>query len=179
MKEFSNKEVIIIAGPSASGKSYIIRQLKTTKKNKLKFKIFRKLSINPRKSKSYISISALINSSKKPKHIRKMNKKIIFIHFDLTGRYQKQKRQLLLQVSKNCKKIKILTVNTPFKIWLERMQNRFSLELTSIHKNDATTIFKLSKYFYHLAEWKYNLIYKEWSDFTARIAPNKKFLVDN
>ena len=97
MKEFSNKEVIIIAGPSASGKSYIIRQLKTTKKNKLKLKIFRKLSINPRKSKSCISISALKNSSKKPKHIRKLNKKVIFIHFDLTGRHQKQKRHLLLR----------------------------------------------------------------------------------
>ena len=179
MKEFNNKEVIIIAGPSASGKSYIIRQLKTTKKNKLKSKIFRKLSINSRKSKSCISISALKNSSKKPKHIRKLKKKVIFIHFDLTGRHQKQKRQLLLQVSKDCKKIKILTVNTPFNIWRERMQNRFRLNLVSIHKNDATRIFKLSKYFYFLAEWRYNLIYREWSDFTASIAPNKKFLVDN
>ena len=112
MKEFSNKEIIIIAGPSASGKSYIISQLKTTKKNKLKFKIFRKLSIKSRKSKSYISISALKNSSKKPKHIRKLNKKIIFIHFDLTGRHQKQKRQLLIQIAnsfimqKNLQKVK-------------------------------------------------------------------------
>ena len=179
MKELRKKEVIIVAGPSASGKSYIMRQLKTKKKNQFKSEIFRKLNINPRKSKSCISISALKNSSKKPKHYRKLKKKIIFIHFDLTGRHQKQKRQLLLLAAKNCKKIKILTVQTPFNTWRERMQNRFNQNLTFNHKNDATKIFRISQYFYLFAELQYKLIYKRWAKLSTIIAPNKSMSINN
>ena len=179
MKELRKKEAIIVAGPSASGKSYIMSQLKMKKKNQFKSEIFRKLNINPRKSKSFISISALVNSNQKPKHYRKLKKKIIFIHFDLTGRHQKQKRQLLLLVAKNCKKIKILTVQTPFDTWRERMQNRFNQNMTFNHKNDATKIFRISKYFYHFAKFEYYLIYENWVKFSTTMAPIKSIKVDN
>ena len=179
MKELRKKEVVIVAGPSASGKSYIMRQLKTKKKNQFKSEIFHKLNINPNKSKSCISISALKNPRKKPKHYRKLKKKIIFIHFDLTGRHQKQKRQLLLLAAKNCKKIKILTVQTPFNTWRERMQNRFNQSLTFNHRNDATRIFGISKYFYFFAELQYKAIYKEWENLSTIIAPNKSISVNN
>ena len=179
MKELRNKELIIVAGPSASGKSYIMRQLKTKKKNQFKSAIFHKLNINPRKSKSCISISALKSSSKKPKHYRKLKKKIIFIHFDLTGRHQKQKRQLLLLAAKNCKKIKILTVQTPFNTWRERMQNRFNQNLTFNHKNEATKIFRISQYFYLFAELQYRLVYKRWAKLSTSIAPNKSMSINN
>ena len=179
MKELRKKEVVVVAGPSASGKSYIMRQLKTKKKNQFKSEIFKKLNINPNKSKSCISISSLKNPSKKPKHYRKLKKKIIFIHFDLTGRHQKQKRQLLLSAAKNCKKIKILTIQTPFNTWRERMQNRFNQNLTFNHRNDATRIFGVSKYFYFFAEFQYKAIYKEWEKLSAIIAPNKSISVNN
>ena len=179
MKELRKKEVVIVAGPSASGKSYIMRQLKTKKKNQFKSEIFHKLNINPNKSKSCISISSLKNPSKKPKHYRKLKKKIIFIHFDLTGRHQKQKRQLLLFAAKNCKKIKILTVQTPFNTWRERMQNRFNQNLTFNHRNDATRIFGISKYFYFFAEFQYKAIYKEWEKLSTIIAPNKSISINN
>jgi ABC-type phosphate/phosphonate transport system ATPase subunit len=184
MKELRKKEVIIVAGPSASGKSYIMRQLKTKKKNQFKSEIYRELNINPRKSKSCISIGALIialkNSSNKPKHYRKLKKKkIIFIHFDLTGRHQKQKRLLLLLVAKNCKKIKILTVHTPFNTWRKRMQNRFNQNLTFNHKNEATKIFRISQYFYLIAELQYKLVYKRWAKLSTIIAPNKSMSINN
>jgi len=183
MKGLRKKEIIIVAGPSASGKSYIMRQLKTKKKNQFKSEIFRKLNINPRKSKSYISIGALIsilkNSSNKPKHYRKLKKKIIFIHLDLTGRHQQQKRQLLLLAAKNCKKIKILTVQTPFNTWRERMQNRFNQNLTFNHKNDATKIFRISQHFHLLAELQYKLIYKRWAKLSRTIASNKSISINN
>ena len=183
MKELRKKEVIIVAGPSASGKSYIMRQLKTKKKNQFKSEIFRELNISPRKSKSYISISALIsalkNSNNKSKHYRKLKKKIIFIHLDLTGRHQKQKRQLLLLVAKNCKKIKILTVQTPFNTWRERMQNRLNQNPAFNHKNDATKIFMISRYFYQFAELQYKLTYKRWAKLSRVIAPKKRMSINN
>ena len=183
MDELRNKEVIIVAGPSASGKSYIMRQLKTKKKNQFKSEIFHELNINPRKSKSCISIGALIsalkNSSNKPKHYLKLKKKIIFIHLDLTGSHQKQKRELLLLAAKNCKKIKILTVQTPFDTWRKRMQIRFNQNLAFNHKNDATKIFKISQYFYLFAELQYKLIYRRWAKLSAIIAPSKSMSIDN
>ena len=179
MKELRKKEVVIVAGPSASGKSYIMRQLKTKKKNQFKSEIFHKLNINPNKSKSCISISSLKNPSKKPKHYRKLKKKIIFIHFDLTGRHQKQKRQLLLFAAKNCKKIKILTVQTPFNTWRERMQNRFNQNLTFYHRNDATRIFGISKYFYFFCGIAIQSDLQIRGKLSTIIAPNRSISVNN
>ena len=45
MKEMRRKEVIIIAGPSASGKSYLMRQLTTKKKNDFKDKVIVNLAL--------------------------------------------------------------------------------------------------------------------------------------
>jgi ABC-type polar amino acid transport system ATPase subunit len=40
MQEIIGKEVVIVAGPSASGKSYLIRQLMTKRKSQLKDQIY-------------------------------------------------------------------------------------------------------------------------------------------
>ena len=83
MKEMRRKEVIIIAGPSASGKSYLMRQLTTKKKNDFKDKVYRELGINSHKPRSSISIGALKNLDKKPEHLRKLKKKSNFYSFRL------------------------------------------------------------------------------------------------
>ena len=180
MRELRKKEVIIVAGPSASGKSYLMRQLITKKKNKFKDQIYKDLDINPRKSTSAISISALKNLSQRPEHSRKLRKRIIFIHFDLTSRHQNEKRQLLLLIAKHCKKIKILTVQTPFNTWRERMQHRMSMNpINSNPKNDATKIFNNSKYFHIFAKFQYNLTYKRWAKLIIGINPAINLSVEN
>ena len=180
MRELRKKEVIIVAGPSASGKSYLMRQLINKKKNKFKDQIYRDLDINPHKSISGISINALKNLNKKPKHSQKLRKGIIFIHFDLTSRHQNEKRQLLLLIAKHCKKIKVLTVQTPFNTWRERMQNRMSMNpINSNPENDATKIFNNSKYFHIFAKFQYNLTYIRWSKLISDINPAINLSVEN
>ena len=179
MKELRNKEVIIIAGPSASGKSYLMRQLINKKNNKFKEAIYPDLNIKYSKPRSGISISALKNLSKKPEHSRKLRKKIIFIHFDLTSRQQKEKRQLLLLAAKNCKRIKVLTVKTPFNTWRERMQNRIKMNPSAKPKNDASKIFNNSKYFNIFAKLQYILVYREWARFISSIEPEINISFDN
>ena len=179
MRELRNKEVIIIAGPSASGKSYLMRQLITKKKNKFKKEIYPALNIKHNKSRSGISISALKNLNKKPEHLLKLRKKIIFIHFDLTSRQQKEKRQLLLLTAKNCKRIKVLTVKTPFNTWRERMQNRIQINPSVKPKNDATQIFNNSKYLNIFAKLQYESVYREWARFAKKMEPEINIFFDN
>ena len=74
MREMNGKEVVIVAGPSASGKSHLLKQLLTKKKNKFRDKIYRKLDIDPKKSRSCIAIGALTKLKTKHEHSRKLKK---------------------------------------------------------------------------------------------------------
>ena len=179
MKEVSRKEVIIVAGPSASGKSYLMRQLTTKKKNEFKEKIYRELDIKSHKPSSSISIGALKNLNNKPEHSRKLKRKVIFIHFDLTSRHQDEKRQLLLSIAKPCKKIKVLTIRTSFTTWRGRMQNRSQTSTSKIPRNIATYIYKTSKFNPFLARWQYESVYRQWQNFLKDINPDNSIFVQN
>ena len=94
MKQLVDKEIVIVAGPSASGKSHLLQQLMTKKTNTLKDTIYRELNIDPQKPRSCIAIGALAKLKKKPEHSKKLKKEIIFIHFDTTSRRQNKKRKI-------------------------------------------------------------------------------------
>ena len=169
MKEMNGKEVVIVAGPSASGKSYLLKQLLTKKKNKFKDKIFRELDIDPRKSRSCIAIGALTKQKTKHEHSRKLKKDLIFIHFDTTSRRQNKKKRLLLSITKDCKSLKVLTIHTNFEIWRTRMQKRIESSPNKIPLNKATKIYNLSRHTSFFAKIRYNLAYKRWAEFIKEI----------
>ena len=83
MRELSGKKVVIVAGPSASGKSYLIRQLTTKRKSHFRDQIYHQLGINPQEPRSHISIGALtkLENNSKPGHTRKLIKELIFHPF--------------------------------------------------------------------------------------------------
>ena len=162
MKQLVDKEIVIVAGPSASGKSHLLQQLMTKKTNTLKDTIYRELKIDPQKPRSCIAIGALAKLKKKPKHSKKLKKEIIFIHFDTTSRRQNKKRKILLSIAKNCKNIKALTIHTDFKTWRGRMKERVESNSKKIPLNSALEIYNLSKYFPFFAKRRYNLSYQNW-----------------
>ena len=165
----SGKEVVIVAGPSASGKSYLLKQLLTKKKNKFKDKIYRELDIDPRKSRSCIAIGALTKRKSKHEHSCKLKKDLIFIHFDTTSRRQKKKKRLLLSITKDCKSVKVLTIHTNFETWRTRMQKRIESSPNKIPLNKATDIYNLSRYIRFYAKIRYDLAYKRWAEFIKEI----------
>ena len=65
MKEMSSKEVVIVAGPSFSGKSHLLKQLLTKKKNKFRDRIYRSLNIDSKKPRSCTAIGAPANQKTK------------------------------------------------------------------------------------------------------------------
>ena len=179
MKEMSGKEVVIVAGPSASGKSYLIRQLMTKRKNRFRDKIYQTLGINPQEQRSHISIGALTKLDIKPGHSRKLIKDLIFIHFDITSRHQSDKQHLLRSIADSCKSIKVVTLKTPFDVWHQRMRQRIEINPTKNPSNSADAIYRLSRFSRHLAKWRYESIYKQWEKLIKGIDIDNQIVVKN
>ena len=169
MKDVSGKEIVIVAGPSACGKSHLLKQLLTKKKNKFRDKIYRELDINPSQARSCIAIGALTKQKIKPEHTRKLKKDLIFIHFDTTSRRQNKKKRLLLSIMRNCKSVKVLTIDTAFETWRNRMKKRIESSHGRPPLNTAIEIYNLSKYIRFYANIQYNYTYKCWAEFLRDI----------
>ena len=181
MRELSGKKVVIVAGPSASGKSYLIRQLMTKRKNHFRDELYHQLGINLQEPRSHISIGALtkIESNSKPGHSRKLIKDLIFIHFDITSRHQSDKQRLLQSIANNCKSIKVVTLKTTFDVWHQRMRQRIDLNPTKKPSNRADAIYKLSRLSRQLAKWRYELAYKQWTKIIGDIQTDRQIIVNN
>ena len=179
MKEMIGKDLVIVAGPSASGKSHLIRQLTTKRKNKFRDKVYRQLGINPQEKSSHISIGALTKLDSKPGHSRKLIKELIFIHFDITSRHQSDKQHLLKSIANSCRSIKVVTLKTPFDVWHQRMRQRIEVNPTKNPSNIADEIYRLSRFSRYFAKWRYESIYKKWEKLIKNIDLDGKLIVKN
>ena len=179
MEEMIGKDLVIVAGPSASGKSHLIRQLTTKRKNKLRDKVYRQLGINPQEPRSHISIGALTKLDSKPGHSRKLIKELIFIHFDITSRHQSDKQHLLKSIANSCRSIKVVTLKTPFDVWHQRMRQRIDVNPTKNPSNIADEIYRLSRFSRYFAKWRYESIYKKWEKLIKNIDLNGQLIVKN
>ena len=179
MKQLVGKEIVIVAGPSASGKSHLLQQLMTKKTNTFRDTIYRALNIDPQKPRSCIAIGALEKLKKKPEHSNKLKKEIIFIHFDTTSLRQNKKRKILLSIAKNCKNIKALTLHTDFETWRSRMKERVESNSEKIPLNNALEIYNLSKYIPFFARRRYDLIYQNWDLLIKDIGLDAQLLLKN
>ena len=179
MKEMIGKDLVIVAGPSASGKSHLIRQLTSKRKNKFRDKVYRQLGINPQEPRSHISIGALTKLDSKPGHSRKLIKELIFIHFDITSRHQSDKQHLLKSIANSCRSIKVVTLKTPFDVWHQRMRQRIDVNPTKNPSNIADEIYRLSRFSRYFAKWRYESIYKKWEKLIKNIDLDGKLIVQN
>ena len=173
------KDLVIVAGPSASGKSHLIRQLTTKRKNKFRDKIYRQLGINLQEPRSHISIGALTKLDSKPGHSRKLIKDLIFIHFDITSRHQNDKQHLLKSIANSCRSIKVVTLKTPFDVWHQRMRQRIDINPTKNPSNIADEIYKLARFSRYFAKWRYESIYKKWDKLIKNIDLDGQLIVKN
>ena len=179
MEEMIGKDLVIVAGPSASGKSHLIRQLTSKRKNKFRDKVYRQLGINPQEPRSHISIGALTKLDSKPGHSRKLIKELIFIHFDITSRHQSDKQHLLKSIANSCRSIKVVTLKTPFDVWHQRMRQRIDVNPTKNPSNIADEIYRLSRFSRYFAKWRYESIYKKWDKLIKNIDLDAQLILKN
>ena len=179
MKEMIGKDLVIVAGPSASGKSHLIRQLTTKRKNKFRDKVYRQLGINPQEPRSHISIGALTKLDSKPGHSRKLIKELIFIHFDITSRHQSDKQHLLKSIANSCRSIKVVTLKTPFDVWHQRMRQRIEINPRKTPSKIANEIYRLARFSRYFAKWRYESVYKKWGKLIKNIELDGQLIVKN
>ena len=179
MQAMTGKEVVIVAGPSASGKTYLIRKLMKNKKSAFKDKLMRDLCINPSKKMARINVGALIKSDTNPIHYKKTKKDLIFVHFDLTSRHQLEKRSALVSIANSCKRIKVVTLKTSFDVWQKRIKKRIDRYSSKTLSDKAIAIYRLSRYSRQLGKWRYESIYRQWSALLSEIDIDTQLVVNN
>ena len=120
----SDKHILVIAGPSACGKSTLIREM--LKDRHMANKILSNLDLDCCLSLGKLNLQRLVNSKKLSKKSRKNQIEIVLIQFDILSRYRKARALEFEEVVRSAKSVRLLILYTPFHGWLKRMNRRSS-----------------------------------------------------
>ena len=180
----SKKDILVIAGPSASGKSTLIRKLLTD--SEVTIQILGKVGLNVRASKRKLNTQRLVNKRKLSKNKSKNKSKIVIIHVDMLSSLREDRMRDLAYIAKSSKSFNVITLCTPHEVWFRRISERGKMNQIQIWAPGAFSYFSrnspelsrrwrpssfawrimiastLSKY---IGKVMYRLEYKSWEDF--------------
>ena len=106
----SDKTILVIAGPSASGKSHTINNLLGSRTQTQQKKLRQELDLHSQLDIGKINIERLSNKEKSKKRSKKMRKDVFIVHFDLTSRNQHKRRSQLKAIASKCQTLKVVTL---------------------------------------------------------------------
>ena len=175
----SNKNIIIIAGPSASGKSYFIKKLLCGNSHTPHGNLLRNLSLLPNLNIGKLNIERLSNEKKIRKRSKKMKKDVFVVHFDLTSRHQNQRRSQLKAIASQCKTLKVVTLEVSFSTWQMRMTKRIKNEFCDMPLSKAFWIYAFSLINNKYGEKCLNSVYQEWDSFLETIPTDERFFFNS
>ena len=118
----SKKHVLLIAGPSACGKSTLISGM--LRDRDVAKKILTKIGLGHKRKLGKLNLQRLVNHKKLSKNLPKNNIKIVLVQFDILSRYHKSRKMELERVINSAKSVRFLILYLPFKEWLKRMNQR-------------------------------------------------------
>jgi len=121
-KSKSNKKrLVVIAGPSCSGKSWLIKQIKSETPSKFARSVQKKCKIKGNVFDNHVRLGRLRKDLKKHKNIKikKRFGKGCYLHFDFTGSQQKLKRKILRELIEYSDQVIILNAVVNFDQWIE------------------------------------------------------------
>ena len=180
----SKKDVLVIAGPSASGKSTLIRKLLSD--SEVTIQILGKVGLNVRASKRKLNTQRLVNKRKLSKNKSKNKSKIVIIHVDMLSSLREDRMRDLAYIAKSSRSFNVITLCTPHEVWFRRISERGKMNQIQIWAPGAFSYFSrnspelsrrwrpssfawrimiastLSKY---IGNVMYRLEYKSWEDF--------------
>lgn len=157
----SDKTILVIAGPSASGKSHTINNLLGRTQTQQK-KLRQKLDLHSQLDIGKINIERLSNKEKSKKRSKKMRKDVFVIHFDLTSRNQHKRRSQLKAIASQCQTLKVVTLEVNFKTWQKRMTERIKHEFYGMPLSQAFWIYLISLINLKYGKKCYRRVYKDW-----------------
>ena len=117
----NKKRLVVIAGPSCSGKSWLIQQIRSGNPSKFASSVQKKCKIKGRVLGNRLRLSALRkdwNACEAGK-IQKRLDRGGYLHFDVTGRQQRLKRRILKELMQNADQVIVLNIVIGFEQWIE------------------------------------------------------------
>ena len=172
----SNKNILLIAGPSASGKSHFIRKLLNDGAQSSDKRLIEELELHSNMNIGKLNIERLTNEKKVNKRSKKMRKDLFIVHFDLTSRHQHQRRSQLKAIASKCQTLKIVTLDVAFETWRERMTKRIKNEFYGMPLSQAFWIYALSQLNERYSRNRFDDVYQEWEAFLDEIATDKRIV---
>ena len=173
-----NKCIVVIAGPSASGKSHLIKNLLSSRDQLAHKRLCQKLNLSPSLNIGKLNIERLANDHKMLKRSKKIMKEVFIVHFDLTSKHQRQRRDQLKAIASKYQNLKFVTLDVTFKTWQMRMSERIKHNFLGMPLSQAFWIYLLSLVNNRRG---YNLVrsvYNEWNSFLDEIGVGEKICID-
>ena len=175
----SNKQIIIFAGPSASGKSHLIDSLLDDNDQTMKINLFQRLGLHSGLKPGKLNIERLCNAKKMHQRSKKMMKDAFMVHFDLTSRNQQKRREQLKAISSDYKRLAVVTLELRFTTWNQRMSNRIKNNFFGMPLSQAFWIYALSLVHKSYAHSMFNSVYEEWDSFLDQASINDRFFFNS
>ena len=124
----SKKHVLVIAGPSASGKSTLIGKLLTD--SCVTIQIFDKIGLKVRVSRAKMNTQRLVNKRKLSKNKSINKSKIAIIHIDMLSSRREDRMRDLAYIAKSSRSFSVVTLCTPYELWFRRISQRWQINQT-------------------------------------------------
>ena len=175
----SNKNILLIAGPSASGKSHFIRKLLNGSAQMSHKRLIQELELCANMNIGKLNIERLTNEKKVNKRSKKMRKDLFIVHFDLTSRHQHQRRSQLKAIAAKCQNLKIITLEVSFDTWQRRMAQRIRNEFYGMPLSEAFWIYAHSLINNKQGRRRFNSVYREWDSFLDTIPTNERLFFNS
>ena len=171
-----DKTILVIAGPSASGKSHTINNLLGSRTEAQQKKLRQELGLHSQLNIGKINIERLSNKEKSKKRSKKMRKDVFIIHFDLTSRNQHKRRSQLKAVASQCQTLKVVTLEVNFKTWQKRMTERIKHEFYGMPLSQAFWIYLISLINLKYGKKCYRRVYQDWRSLLDGIPTDQRII---
>ena len=170
----SNKQIIIFAGPSASGKSHLINRLLNDQNETFKTNLLQRLNLTSELKIGKLNIERLTNTKKMLRRSKKMSKDAYIVHFDLTSRNQRKRRKQLKLIASQYKHLVIITLELTFKNWKQQMSDRVKNKFLGMPLSQAFWIYALSLIHKDYAQSLFYSVYEKWDSFLDQTSINDR-----
>ena len=99
-----------------------------------------------------------------------MTKDVFIVHFDLTSRNQRKRREQLKEIASEYKHLAVVTLELTFTTWNQRMSDRVKNKFFGMPLSQAFWIHTLSLIHKNYARSLFNSVYEEWDSFLDQTA---------
>ena len=157
------RHVIVIAGASGSGKTELIRKLSRTPLDAFTLSVLNHLGCDPNQRLKRSTVERMQRLMDPANYKKRKTRKLqycLLLHIDLTSINHNKSLKLLREISKQTKRIDVITLYTSPKEWRQRILERLLTENEPSMK--AALIALSAKLSNRISDFLYHREYRKW-----------------